>query len=421
MRYQHLIYLMISLLLGLPSVRSYAQEEEMPFHALEPEDDVFQDAFFAALRYKAIGNYKLALQALDKAEREAGTQKEKLEAIRFERAQNYYYLEDYQESIAGLEGLSNADLKRETLVWLYKNYMEIRAYKEAKEVVVQLLGYSEIYLPNFYMLYVDLTNDSEQALEILEQVLKNRSNTRQVGFYKSLIQASLLENKKETKQSITKASDKEMQQLQAYLQKEDGEEAGMYMELLLQENSNTVPVLQQLEALGDSQKAYRILAAIFMGNLPDKNKQYVLSTLLQQQNKAGFTHFIEQVYTKLDAKSLQILGDYFQEKQDSKEAKRMYLKSLAISFDNYSLIVETLELLSETEDYNEQLELVENAMDYYPMQPILYLHKGEALSAMQQWKEAKEVLEEGASYVIDQPDLQQEFAEKLLEVNKHLN
>ncbi|HLW15375.1 MAG TPA: hypothetical protein VKX30_07765, partial [Flavobacteriaceae bacterium] len=101
MQRKHFIYLTFSLLLLFPmvSAKVFAQEEEMAFHELEPEDNAFQDAFFAALRYKAIGNYNLALQALDKAEREAGTNKEMKEVIGFERAQNHFYKNEYQESI----------------------------------------------------------------------------------------------------------------------------------------------------------------------------------------------------------------------------------------------------------------------------------------------------------------------------------
>src|SRR5690625_5605352 len=84
MQRKHLIYLTISLFLVLSLVTtiSYAQEEEMAFHGLEPENNAFQDAFFAALRYKAIGNYRLALQALDKAEIEAREEKEDRKSTR---------------------------------------------------------------------------------------------------------------------------------------------------------------------------------------------------------------------------------------------------------------------------------------------------------------------------------------------------
>src|SRR5699024_3602022 len=101
MQRKHLVYLALSLFLAfsLVSTNSYAQEEEMAFHELEPENNAFQDAFFAALRYKATGNYRLALQLLDKAEVEAKEEKDKLEVIGFERAQNHYYLKVYQEAI----------------------------------------------------------------------------------------------------------------------------------------------------------------------------------------------------------------------------------------------------------------------------------------------------------------------------------
>lgn len=424
MRRKHLIYLTFSLLLlVLTATSSYAQEEEMEFHELKPEDDAFQDAFFAALRYKAIGNYKLALQALDKAERESGKQKEKQEVVSFERAQNHYYLKEYQESIIYLEELQKSNKQREVLVWLFKSYMEAREYKEAKIIVVQLLEYSEVYLPNFYMLYVELTNEPKEALKILERVSNTKTNTRQVGFYKELISETLQENKGESKKLASESSGKDMQKLQDYLQQKNWKEVEVYMELLLQEETNAASVWQQLEATEDVKQAYESLGNLFTkGNIPDKSKQSVLTALLERESDADLLQsFINQVYQDLDAKPLIYLGNYFLQVDNKKEAKRMYLKSLAISFDNYSLIVETLQLLSDTKDYDDQLKLANNAMDFYPMQPLLYLHKGEALVGMQRYLQAKEVLEEGASYVIDQPDLEKEFASIIQKADKHLN
>lgn len=423
MRRKHLIYLTLSLFLVLTAGSSYAQEEDIEFHELEPEDNAFQDAFFAALRYKAIGNYKLALQALDKAEREAGKQKENQEVVSFERAQNHYYLEEYLESIAYLEDLLKTNKQREVLDWLYKSYMQTKEYKEAKNTIVQLLDYSEVYLPSFYMLYIRLTFEPKEALQILENTFKTKTNTRQVGFYKNLIAESLQENKEDKDKLTQESSNKEIEKLKAYLQQGNWKEAEMYMELLLQQEKNAVSVWQELEAIENEEQAYKSLGNLFTkGNIPDKSKQSMLTSLLEKESDADLLqNFSTRIYQELDSKSLILLGNYFLKVTNKEEAKRMYLESLAISFDNYSLIVETLQLLSDANAYEEQLKLAKNAMDYYPMQPLLYLHKGEALLGLQKWSQAKEVLEEGASYLIDQPDLEKKFADLIQKANKYLN
>lgn len=422
MQRKHLIYLASSLLLLFPSVftKVYAQEEEMAFHELEPEDDAFQDAFFAALRYKAIGNYNLALQALDKAEREAGANVEMQEVIGFERAQNHFYKSEYQEGILALETLLETNKRREVLDWLYLSYMEVRDFKGAKDAIVQLLDYSEVYLPNFYMLYMELTNQPKEAMQVLNQVFKTKNNTKQVGFYKGLISETLEVNNNATSERTSKSSDKEIEKLHGFLQEEDWEEARMYMELLLQKENNVLPVWQELEATKDLNQVYQNLETLFTkGNIPNKSKQSLLSAMLKETKDLEPLHnFIDKVYRNLDAASLKYVGNYFIEIEEKENAKRMYLTSLAISFDNYSLIVATLELLSETKDYNEQLELTKKAMDYYPMQPVLYLYKGEALIGLEQWSQAKDVLEEGASYIVDQPDLEKDFTDLLQKAQK---
>ena len=416
MQRKHLVHLTLSLFLAfslVPTI-SYSQEEEMEFHALEPENNAFQDAFFAALRYKAIGNYSLALQSLDQAEMVAKEEKDKLEVVDFERAQNHYYLKEYQEAIDLLEKLLETNNKREVLDWLYQSYMEVREYKQAKKVIVELLDYSEIYLPNFYMLYVELTDKPKEALQVLNKTFETNKNTKQVGFYKDLISEAFQDEEVVVHQ--TQYADNEMQKLQGYLTQENWEEAQLYIELLLQDEKYVQPVWSQLRSIKKERQVFESLERVFVkGNLPNNSKRSLLSTILEAKVNNELLHgFFDGIYRHLDAKSLKLLGDYFLGNADKEKAKQMYLNSLAISFDNYSLIIEVLQLLSDTKDYTEQLELAENAMDYYPMQPMLYLYKGEALLGVEQWSKAKDVLEEGASYIIDQPDLEKEFVDVLL-------
>ena len=422
MQRKHLIYLTLSLFFSfsvIPSI-GYAQEEEMAFHELEPENNAFQDAFFASLRYKAIGNYRLALQALDNAEREAKEEEDYLAVINFERAQNHYYLKEHQEAIVLLEELLKTNKQREILDWLYQSYMEVREYQMAKKTIVKLLAYSEVYLPNFYMLYMELTHDPEDALQTLTKTFETKTNTKQVGFYKKMISEAIDNGVTVKANTDFKSSEKEIQKLQGFLEQESWDEARMYMELLLQEEGNVRSVWHQLEFSGNLRQALQSLEMIFTkGNIPNKSKRGLLTAMIEEKLEAElFDGFVDSVYQNLDAASLKDLGEYFLSISDKEKAKLMYLNSLAISFDNYSLIVDVLQLLSETKDYNELLELATNAMDYYPMQPVLYLYKGEALLGVEQWSKAKDVLEEGASYLIDQPDLEKEFADLLQKVRK---
>lgn len=412
----------ITLMLSLGNNKGYAQEEETQFHELEPEDDAFQENFFLALRYKAIGNYKLALQALDAAENISDKNDEKLKAIDFERAQNHYYLREFEEAIEYFEALQKTDKTREVQSWLYQSYMQIRDYKNAKKSVVELLSYSEIYLPNFYMLYIELIPEPEKALQILERVYQDKSATRQVGFYKDLIRESLI-GKSDRKTTQPEISEEAITNLQSILEQKNWKEVEMYMAILLQKESNVLPVWKQLTRTGDFPQIYQSLSLVYSTqNIPEVSKENLLSILLkEQQNTLELQKFLQNIYLHIDAKSLVKIGKYFQNENQIDIAKRMYLKSLAISFDNYSLIIETLQLLSVTADYNEQLELVENAMEYYPMQPVLYFYKGEALLGMQQWIKATEILEEGKAYIIDQPDLVEKFSKLIQSANKQQN
>lgn len=392
----------------LGHTHGFAQEEAMQFHELEPEDDAFQEAFFRALRYKAIGNYKLALQSLDEAENESDKIPEKSEVINFERAQNHYYLHEYEEAVESLERLSNTNKKREVLAWLYQINMQARDYKNAKKNIVELLSYSEVYLPSFYMLYMELLPEPEEALRILEEIFENKKGTRQVGFYKNLIQEAIIEKPTEI---VSNAEKNILQKYREALKNKNQEEVLNYIKLLLQYEDKIDLIWKELIRSYDEKQAYEILEKIYTSEtVSHSGRSVLLSNLLEQPIKSlNFQVFLEKIHTNVDEKSLIKIGDYLQKEDERVLAKHMYLQRLAISFDNYSLIIETLQLLSTMQEYSEQLELVEKAMEYYPMQPTLYLYKGKAMLGMKQWSEAQEILEEGEGYIIDHPELESEF------------
>src|SRR5699024_8439020 len=244
----------------LGHTHGFAQEEAMQFHELEPEDDAFQEAFFRALRYKAIGNYKLALQSLDEAENESDKIPEKSEVINFERAQNHYYLHEYEEAVESLEGLSNTNKKREVLAWLYQINMQARDYKNAKKNIVELLSYSEVYLPSFYMLYMELLPEPEEALRILEEIFENKKGTRQVGFYKNLIQEAIIEKPTEI---VSNAEKNILQKYQQALKNKNQEEVLNYIKLLLQYEDKIDLIWKELITSYDEKQAYEILEKIY--------------------------------------------------------------------------------------------------------------------------------------------------------------
>src|SRR5699024_1993367 len=179
-----------------------------------------------------------------------------------------------------LEKLLETNNKREVLDWLYQSYMEVREYKQAKKVIVEVLDYSEIYLPNFYMLYVELTDKPKQALQVLNKTFETNKNTKQVGFYKDLISEAFQDEEVVVHQ--TQSADNEMQKLQGYLTQENWEEAQLYIELLLQDEKYVQPVWSQLRSIKKERQVFESLERVFVkGNLPNNSKRSLLSTILE--------------------------------------------------------------------------------------------------------------------------------------------
>src|SRR5690625_1600332 len=140
--------------------------------------------------------------------------------------------------------------------------MEVREYKEAKETIVQLLEYSEVYLPNFYMLYMELTHDPNEALQVLTKTFETKNNTKQVGFYKGMIRDEMEGKELVEADTDSNSSEKEIQKLQSFLEQESWDEARMYMELLLQDENNVRPIWHQLEFSGNLKQAFQSVEKI---------------------------------------------------------------------------------------------------------------------------------------------------------------
>lgn len=174
-------------LLTFSSTSLYAQEEEMAFHDLEPEEDAYQDAYFAAIRYRTIGNYNLAIHKLDEAIAASGSQKDMIAAANFEKAKNQYFLKEFGESISLFEELKSQVEEREALEWIYKIYFEQKDYQNAAKTIQDLLTYSEVYLPHFLDLYANKLRKPEEGIKVLEKVYKNNTKTRQLSYYKDML------------------------------------------------------------------------------------------------------------------------------------------------------------------------------------------------------------------------------------------
>lgn len=80
---------------------------------------------------------------------------------------------------------------------------------------------------------------------------------------------------------------------------------------------------------------------------------------------------------------------------------------------DYTSLKLLLERQFTTKQYLDLLKTSEEGLSLYPAQPFLYLMNGKALNNLRKYQEAKNTLEEGLDYIIDNDGLKADFLEEL--------
>ncbi len=116
-----------------------------------------------------------------------------------------------------------------------------------------------------------------------------------------------------------------------------------------------------------------------------------------------------------DAKAWAVAGDFNYRQGRLPQAKLAYKKSLVIRQDVYSVWQQLLFIESELRDDKGLEETSNQAIEFFPSNPIPWFFKGVALNNQKKFAEAIAPLEAGLKLVIDQSDLEAQLRTNLAE------
>ncbi|MFN8287614.1 MAG: tetratricopeptide repeat protein [Chitinophagales bacterium] len=122
-----------------------------------------------------------------------------------------------------------------------------------------------------------------------------------------------------------------------------------------------------------------------------------------------------------EAKSFAVLGDlYFLDEQNDK-AIEAYKKSLAISKDVFEVWQQLMLIYNEKRDWNNVLDIANQAMELFPNQAPVYLFKGGAEQQLAQYDKAAKSYSKGEKMSADNTKLRAQFLANLGDVYHSLN
>ena len=392
----------------------------------EPDDialnsDVFQDSFYESLKQKGIGNNDRAIEALQKCL--------KLEpnnaTVLFELGKNYLAQRDYKAAYDSFEKATKIDPKNKWFwVGMYDVCYETRDWNQAIIIVNKLVEFKKEYEEDLVSLYMN-TQQFDKALELINKLNDNVGKSDLRDNYKTQI----------LKQAKYQGSEKE--NLMAQIQKNPKEESNYIALIYLYSESNqeekAMEVAQKLEKEiptsdwaqvslfkfhlnnNDGAKAAKAMDVVLSSKkIDDKIKHRILNEfLIFVKDKPQFDADLDKAIAYFDNnKEVDVakeIGKFYAAKQNWDKALKYYEMHLKTDSGD----VETMLLLFQVYVQKQQFDVLSKkanaALELYPLQPQLYYFGGLAENQLKNFKKAKDLLELGLDYLVDDAALEINF------------
>jgi tetratricopeptide (TPR) repeat protein len=343
----------------------------------EPEEiamvsDEFQDSFYESLLQKGIENYDKAIVALEKC---LASQPNNA-TVHFELGKNYLALKQYESAYESFQKATQIEPKNRWFwVGLYNLSFETKNYERAMTAVQQLIGFDERYKDDLIPLFM-ATNQLEKALALISEMNAKYGKSQERTQFKNQI---LLATKN---------------------QSSDWKELGDFKNYL--ETNNGLQAVQILKSI------------LGNGQIPNNIKHRVVNEfLIFAYNNPQYETDLETAIPFFDAdKSINVaqeIGKFYQNKKQLGKAIHYYELALQKEVGGVETNLLLLQAYTTTQQFQQLAKKAEEGMELYPAQAYFYYYFGLAKNQMRQFNKAKEALETGIDFVIDDLDLEINF------------
>lgn len=388
---------------------------------IKPDTDKFQDYFYESLLQKGIENYDKAIVALE----ECLKLKPNDATLYFEIGKNQLELKQYDKAYNSFERATQIDPKNK---WFWVGMLDVsnqtKDYDKAITTAFKLIAFDEIYKEDLTLLYMN-TQQFDKALLLINELNDKIGNTiRRDSFKRQILSQGKYQNA-------------EIGYLNEQITKKPKEESN-YIALikLYTENNEKQKALDVTQKLGieipssewaqvglfkyyldsnDAPKAIHSMNVVLESSkIDEKIKHRILNEFLIFANKnPQYETDLEKAISSFDKDTdvdvTKEIGKYYHNKKQWSKTIYYYEQAL----NNNKEDIETQLLLLQAYVETKQFDLIEKKAkalsESFPTQPQFYYFTGLANNQLKQFKKAKDFLEMGMEFVVDDLPLEINF------------
>jgi tetratricopeptide (TPR) repeat protein len=392
----------------------------------EPEDvavvsSEFQDNYYESLKQKGIENYDKAILSLEKCL----TLEPNNPVVFFELGKNYLAQRNYKDAYDNFEKVTKIDPQnRWAWVGMYDVCYETQDYNQAIIIVEKLIEFREDYKEDLVSLYMN-TTQHDKALELINELNEKVGKSDKRDLYK----ADILKDAKY--QSAEKNN--LLDQIKKFPKEESNYIALIYMYSQSNQEEKALEIAQKLEKEiptsdwaqvslfkfhlnnNEGEKAVKAMNIVLSSRKIDSRiKHRILNEfLIFTKTNPQFENDLDKAigYFSDDKEvgvSKEIAKFYYSKKQWDKAQKyfEMHLKTTSEDIESQLLLLQTNVELSQFENVAKNAE---ELIQFYPTQPEFYYYLGLANNQLPNYKKAKDALETGLDFVVNDESLEINF------------
>ncbi len=410
-----IIGLFAAMCLSVTPAMAQAEPDTIPL-----EDDQFQNNFYEALKQKGIGNYDRAIMSLEKCLK----QQPNNAVLYHEMGKNLLAQRNYPRAYEAFEKATKLD---PTNMWYYVGMYDVayetKDFNRAITIVTKLIDFKPEYKEELTALYMS-TQQYDKALDLINELNETVGKRDMRELYKAqILQDAKYQGpeKKNLLDQIAKNPKDESNYLSLiYLysqsnQEEKALEIAKKLEKAIPESDYAQIGLFKFHVNNnDGEKAIASMKRVLGSKTIDRKiKHRVLNEfLIYSQGKPQYAAEVENAIKYFDNDPVDVskeVAKFYTNSADWPNVVKYYEQHLKENPDDYKSVFLLMEAYSQTGAFDKMLKASADMIDLFPAQPQMYYYNGLANNQLQQYKKALSVLDEGFSYVVDNPQLEINF------------